>query len=77
MLKPYFKLDAQAVKRLNINTVSKDELNAHPYIDWKLANAIVEYRNQHGNYHSIEDLKNIVILDEVTFLKIRNYLALE
>jgi len=76
-LKPYFTVNAQSIKKLNINTASKDQLNAHPYIDWKLANAIVEYRNQHGNYHSIEDLKNIVILDEVTFLKIRNYLALE
>ena len=76
MLKSYFTIDAQSIKRLNINTVSKDELNAHPYIDWKLANAIVEYRNQHGNYSALDDLKNIVILDEPTFLKIMHYLTL-
>lgn len=76
-LKPYFTISNEEVTKLNINQVSKEALSAHPYISWKLANAIVEYRNQHGNYQSLDDLKNILILDEATFQKIRNYLALE
>jgi competence protein ComEA len=76
-LKPYFTLSSQAVRKLNINTATKDELHAHPYIDRKLANVIVEYRNQHGHYQSIDDLQNLILLDEATFQKIRNYLAIE
>lgn len=76
-LKPYFTLSSPEVRKLNINTATKDDLSAHPYISWKLANAIVEYRARHGNYQSLDDLKNILILDEATFEKISGYLAVE
>jgi competence ComEA-like helix-hairpin-helix protein len=64
-----------SVKKLNVNTATKDELKAHPYIKWNLANAIVEYRNQHGVFKSLDDLKNIALIDETTFEKIVHYLS--
>jgi competence ComEA-like helix-hairpin-helix protein len=64
------------VKKLNVNTATKDELKIHPYFKWNLANAIVEYRNQHGAFKSLEDLKNIAMIDEATFEKIVHYLSL-
>jgi competence protein ComEA len=76
-LKPYFFVNNLDIKKLNINTASKDDLNAHPYISWKLANAIIEYRNQHGNYNSLEDLLNIILMDEATFQKLSNYLSIQ
>jgi len=65
-----------SVKKLNINTATKDELKLHPYIRWNLANAIVEYRNQHGNFKSLEELKNIALVDEAVFEKMVHYLSL-
>lgn len=65
-----------SVKKLNVNTATKDELKVHPYIKWNLANAIVEYRNQHGAFKSLDDLKNIALIDEATFEKIVHYLSL-
>lgn len=65
------------VRKMNVNTATKDELKAHPYIRWNLANAIVEYRNQHGAFKSLEELKNIVLVDEATFGKIVHYLSLQ
>jgi competence protein ComEA len=64
------------VKKFNINAATKDELKTHPYIKWNLANAIVEYRNQHGAFKSLDDLKNIAVIDETTFEKIVHYLSL-
>ncbi|MFN2457700.1 MAG: helix-hairpin-helix domain-containing protein [Chitinophagaceae bacterium] len=75
-IKPLLQIDDGAVKKININTATKDQLKVHPYIKWNLANAIVEYRNQHGKYSSLEDLKKIAVLDEVTFKKIAPYLSL-
>ena len=63
------------VKKININTVTKDELKLHPYIRWNLANAIVEYRSQHGNYSDLNQLKQIAIIDEAIFNKIVPYLT--
>ncbi len=74
-VKPFLFVSDE-VKKFNINAVTKDDLKVHPYIKWTLANAIVEYRNQHGNFKQLEDLKNITIIDEPTFKKIVHYLSL-
>ncbi len=75
-IKPYLKVDVAAVRKININTATKDELKLHPYIKWNLANAIVEYRSQHGAYKSLDDLKKIVVVDDATYNKIVLYLSL-
>ncbi|MDB5205691.1 MAG: helix-hairpin-helix protein [Flavisolibacter sp.] len=76
MIKGQLQIDGTSIKKININTATKDELKVHPYIRWNLANAIVEYRNQHGAYKNLEELKNIVVVDEVTFGKLVHYLSL-
>lgn len=75
-LKPYLQVNAAAVKKININTATKDELRTHPYVKWAVANAIVEYRTQHGHFKSIDDLKNIMLIDEALFNKIAPYVSL-
>lgn len=74
-IKIYLQLSGE-VKKLNVNTATKEELKIHPYIKWNLANAIVEYRNQHGSFKSLEELKNIVLIDEAAFDKLKHYLSL-
>lgn len=67
---------AGGVKKINVNAATKDELKIHPYFKWNLANAIVEYRNQHGNFKSLEELKNIAAIKDETFIKLSPYLSL-
>lgn len=74
-IKPLLVLSG-TVKKLNINTATKEELKTHPYLRWNLANAIVEYRNQHGAFKSMEELKNIALIDESLYKKIVPYLML-
>jgi len=75
-IRPYLNVNANAIKKISINSATKDELKVHPYIKWKLANAIVEYRNQHGRFSSLEDLKKIAVIDDSSFEKIKPYLDL-
>jgi competence ComEA-like helix-hairpin-helix protein len=75
-IKSRLQVDVNGVRKINVNLATKDELKVHPYIRWNLANAIVEYRNQHGTFKSLEDLKNIVLIDQATFDKISHYLTL-
>ena len=63
-----------AIHKININTATLDELKAHPYIKYKLANAVIQYRTQHGNYASIEALKQIQLISDSVFKKIEPYL---
>jgi competence protein ComEA len=76
-IKPWMKLGNGSLTKININTATKDEMKSHPYLKWTLANAIVEYRNQHGQFSSIEDIKKVGAITEEVFVKIRPYLSAE
>jgi competence ComEA-like helix-hairpin-helix protein len=75
-IKGRLQVEESTIRKINLNTATKDELKVHPYIRWHLANAIVEYRNQHGSFKSLEELKNIVLIDEAIFAKMIPYLSL-
>lgn len=74
-IKPRLTLSNASVKKININTASLDELKAHPYIRYAIANAIVQYRNQHGNFSSVADLKKIMLVTDDVFKKIEAYVS--
>lgn len=63
-----------APRKFPLNTVTRDELKQHPYFHWPLANAIITYRTQHGNFTSLEELKNIALVNDEVFGKIAPYL---
>jgi competence ComEA-like helix-hairpin-helix protein len=74
-IKQYLKLENPSLKKININTASIEELKAHPYIKWGIANPIVAYRNEHGNFTKLEDIKKIVVVTDVIYQKIIPYLT--
>jgi competence ComEA-like helix-hairpin-helix protein len=65
------------VRKININTASATELKQHPYISWNIANAIVAYRQQHGLYHSTQQLEQITIVDPGLLVKLLPYLSVQ
>ncbi|MEB0262417.1 MULTISPECIES: helix-hairpin-helix domain-containing protein [unclassified Mucilaginibacter] len=73
-IKGQVKVDADRIRKININTVTFDKLRPMPYLNYKQVNAIIEYRNQHGNYASIHNLENIAIIDADILRKIGPYL---
>ena len=75
-MKQYLKLENSSIRKININTASIDELKAHPYIRYNIANPIIAYRNEHGSFSSIEDLKKIMIVTDEVYQKIAPYLSL-
>ncbi len=66
-----------SVKQININTASIDEMQAHPYLRYNLANAIFQYRQQHGNFNSVEGIKKIMLVTEEIFIKAVPYLSIQ
>lgn len=61
---------------LAINTAEAKQLQAHPYLNWKQANAIVNYRMQHGYFTQKEDLYQLHALPDAVVDKIIPYLKL-
>ena len=52
-------LATAAIAAVNLNTASRDELLAVPGIGPTKATAIVEHRNAHGPFKSVDDLKQV------------------
>jgi competence ComEA-like helix-hairpin-helix protein len=63
------------IKKININQASAISLSYHPYLSKKQADVIIQYRTQHGNFGSIEDLKKIKILNDDLVSKLAPYLS--
>lgn len=76
-IKTYMKLENISVRKININTATVDELKTHPYIRYALANPIVAYRNEHGPFEKVEDIKKIMAVTGEVFMKIVPYLTIE
>lgn len=69
------QVDISQLKKININSVTFEELKTHAYLNYKQVNAIIQYRTQHGNYRSSGDLKQVVILNDEIIRKIEPYLS--
>jgi competence protein ComEA len=76
-IKPRLVLNSASVKQININTATIDEFKAHPYIRYAIGNAIIQYRTQHGNFSSVDDLKKIMLVTEEVFNKTLPYLKVQ
>lgn len=74
-IRQYLKLEKVAVKRININSATLDELKSHPYIRYKIANPLVAYRNEHGPFSTIAGLKEVMAVTDEVFNKIAPYLT--
>lgn len=61
--------------KININTASKTELMTLSGIGEAKASAIISYREIHGNFSSIEDIKNVSGIKEGTFENIKDKIA--
>jgi competence protein ComEA len=73
-IKNQVSVSAVHITKIKINDVDFEGLRKFPYLTNKQTNAVIQYRQQHGNYRSIADMKNIVILDELILRKIEPYI---
>jgi competence ComEA-like helix-hairpin-helix protein len=76
-IKDRLRLDQNSpLRTININTADAKTLK-HPYLTWSQANAIVAYRNQHGPFANTDELKKIMMLDQVTLDRYKPYLTIK
>ncbi len=76
MIKPYLKNEV-SVSKININLVELDELRSHPYLKWKHAKVLINYRKHHGPFNNKEDLMKVKVLSEEQVDKVLPYLSFE
>lgn len=62
--------------KININTSTIKQLNAHPYIDFFQAKAIIILREDIKGIKSLEDIRQINLIDQTTYEKLLPYIEL-
>lgn len=74
LVKSQTYIDTSDIIKININSSDVSVLWNHPYINYKQANSIVNYRAQHGDFYRVQDIQKIVLIDSQLFRKIAPYL---
>ncbi|MFW6275456.1 MAG: helix-hairpin-helix domain-containing protein [bacterium] len=67
--------DTTAVKKIRINFAGYGDLLRHPYLEKKHVEAIVDFRETNGVYHSVSQLNTEGIVDSETYKRIKPYLS--
>lgn len=67
---PSFKIN-----KININDISDEDLESHPYFNNKQAAAVIKYRNENGKIMHIEDLRSLNRFDKNELKKIEKYFS--
>lgn len=75
-IRAYLTVTNNTVRKIDINAASVDDMKVHPYIRYNIANAIIQYRTQHGNFASVADLKKVMIVTDDVYNKLAPYLSI-
>lgn len=59
-------------KKVNINTANQSELDELPGIGPSTAQKIIEYREENGNFETIEDVQNVKGIGDAKFEEIKD-----
>lgn len=69
--------EADSDGKVNLNTADAEELKTLPGIGDAKANSILAYREQHGAFAAIEDIKNIEGIKDGIFARLEDYIKVE
>ena len=69
----YLTLSPVATRRLNINSLSLNDLKRHPYINFYMARAIVDFRRQYGAINDLSDLRLLPDFPDEVIERLRPY----
>jgi len=70
-------IDTSAVRKIDLNTCTIEELGRHPYLSWKQARIIIAYRDQHDNFTSVKEILRTDVISDSVYLKIAPYLEVK
>lgn len=74
VMAPYLTADPNAIEKIDVNTATAQELARHPYISFKLASSLVNFRETNGTFENREALCESGLLNGELCSKLAPYL---
>lgn len=72
---PFFRVDKQPYRRININKMTLNELKTHPYIGFYQAKTIMEHRRVHGKINDLRELSMYRDFTPEVIARLRHYVV--
>ncbi len=73
-IKENLTIKTKDLKKIKINIATTKDLSRFPYLNYRLAKQLINYRIQHGHFESSDDLTKLKALDSFKIKKIEPYL---
>ncbi|PSL48751.1 DNA uptake protein ComE-like DNA-binding protein [Chitinophaga niastensis] len=76
-IQPFLQISNSSLKKMDLNSTDEKSLAAHPYIRYKLARLIVQYRSAHAGFRQVDELRALPLVDEIIYRKIEHYIEIK
>ncbi|MBS0028758.1 ComEA family DNA-binding protein [Chitinophaga sp. 22321] len=76
-IQPFLQIGNSSLIKLDLNLTDEKSLAAHPYIRYKLAHLIVQYRSTHAGFREVSELRGLPLVDEIIYRKIEHYIDIK
>lgn len=76
-IKPQVTVDAQYIRKIDVNTAEFEVLKKHPYLGYNVALSLINYRKVHGKFKQLSEIKKSALITDALYQKISPYLKTE
>ena len=76
-IKTLVEVSPKYIRKININTAESSRDLWHPYISNALQKNMFNYRQLHGDYKQVEDIKQLALINDDLYRKLAPYLTTE
>ena len=76
-LEKFIETDTSLISKLNLNSLTFEELERHPYLNRYQAKAILSYRRLIGPFTSVDQLVTNYLIPEETYYRLLPYLTVK
>jgi len=74
---PHLTLDKAKIVKMELNKTPFKDFTRHPYFEYYIVKAIFEYKDKHGSFSSVEDLRKMPLIYNDLYNKIEPYLYIQ
>ena len=71
------ELNNGLVQKMDLNAVEFKSLLKHPYVEYYIVKSIFNFKDKHGRFDSVSELKNVPLIYDELYEKLRHYLTVK
>ncbi|MDE5761887.1 MAG: helix-hairpin-helix domain-containing protein [Bacteroidales bacterium] len=74
---PSVYIASPVLRKINLNQADIKTLKNHPYLDYYQAKEIYLHRMRYGDFRSVDEVRDVNLMDAETFARVKPYLSVE